>query len=265
MQRNAETCAHCGEFFIHVEKTPLINRTDCKTFHVNLFWGPIPRPNPSGGFFSEQIMCSFSYMHDQIGWQRRYLVVYIVDAKKTVEDAADHVAELVQAGQKLRGVYTLADGQLKPGRATQHLESRRFIRRPAEETTRAWNGATGRDSCSRSRAAEAAFIEGQEPRGSWSAHFYVDRVQRMISIGTVRDIPTKEQARQAFDRLASKIPGFRPAPPARMALMPSAPSCTSGRSWPCTSSRPAARDGVVHVAEWRKPSRCSGSRRTLST
>ena len=34
----------------------------------------------------------------------------------------------------------------------------------------------------------------------------------MISIGTVRDIPTKEQARQAFNLLASKIPGFQPAP-----------------------------------------------------
>jgi hypothetical protein len=57
-------------------------------------------------------------MHDHTGRQRKYLVVYIVDPKKTVGDAADHVVELVQTGQKLRGIYTLADGALKPGQPT---------------------------------------------------------------------------------------------------------------------------------------------------
>jgi hypothetical protein len=57
-------------------------------------------------------------MHDHIGRDRKYLVVYIVDSKKNVEDAADQVAQLVQTGQKLRGIYTLADGQLKPGLPT---------------------------------------------------------------------------------------------------------------------------------------------------
>jgi site-specific recombinase XerD len=60
--------------------------------------------------------------------------------------------------------------------------------------------------CDRSR-------KGKSRGGSWYPRFYVNGVQRMISIGTVRDIPTKEQARQAFDLLASKIPGFQPAPP----------------------------------------------------
>ena len=82
LQRNAETCAHCGESFVRVQKTPLINRTDGESFHVSLFSGPSPRPNPAGGFFAKQVMCSFSYMHDHTGRQRKYLVVYIVDPKK---------------------------------------------------------------------------------------------------------------------------------------------------------------------------------------
>jgi hypothetical protein len=115
VQRNVERCAHCGELFIRVGSTPLINRTDGELFHVSLFSGPTPRPNASGGFFAGQLMCSFSYIHDHIGRKRKYLVVYILDVEKTVEEAADHIAALVQAGEKLRGLYTLANGQLKPG------------------------------------------------------------------------------------------------------------------------------------------------------
>lgn len=48
--------------------------------------------------------------------------------------------------------------------------------------------------------------------GSWYARFYVDRVQREISIGRVKDFPTQEQARREFDRIVSKIPGFRTTP-----------------------------------------------------
>jgi len=60
-------------------------------------------------------MCRCAYIHDHIGRKRKYLVVYILDVEKTVEEAADHIAALVQAGEKLRGLYTLANGQLKPG------------------------------------------------------------------------------------------------------------------------------------------------------
>lgn len=44
------------------------------------------------------------------------------------------------------------------------------------------------------------------------ARFYVNRVQRAISLGTIKQIPTKQQARAVFDRLAREIPGYQPLP-----------------------------------------------------
>jgi len=116
LRRNVETCLHCGESFARHQKTLLINRTDGKNFHLSLFWGPNPRPNRLGGFFDNQVICSFSYVRNQVGAERSYLVLYIVDSTKTIDDGADLVAELLQKGEQLRGVYTLADGQqLIPG------------------------------------------------------------------------------------------------------------------------------------------------------
>ena len=110
-----QECAHCRELFMPVGSTPLINRTDGRSFHVTLFVGPNPRENPAGGFFTDQSMCSFWYVHDRLGPARKYLVVYILDTKTTVEELADMLAELVQEGVKLRALYTLANGKLRPG------------------------------------------------------------------------------------------------------------------------------------------------------
>jgi integrase/recombinase XerC len=41
----------------------------------------------------------------------------------------------------------------------------------------------------------------------WHARFYVNRVQRDISLGS---IPTHDQARKAFEQIAAKIPGYEP-------------------------------------------------------
>jgi site-specific recombinase XerD len=48
--------------------------------------------------------------------------------------------------------------------------------------------------------------------GSWYACFCVDRVQRFISLGPVRKIGPRACARKVFERLAAKIPGYRPVP-----------------------------------------------------
>jgi integrase/recombinase XerC len=47
---------------------------------------------------------------------------------------------------------------------------------------------------------------------TWHVRFYVNRVQREISLGSIREIPTREQARKAFERVAAKIPGYQPVP-----------------------------------------------------
>jgi integrase/recombinase XerC len=59
---------------------------------------------------------------------------------------------------------------------------------------------------------EAPARKGVITRGkrSWFARLYVDRVQREISLGSVRDIPTLAEARKVFERLVAKIPGYQP-------------------------------------------------------
>jgi site-specific recombinase XerD len=46
----------------------------------------------------------------------------------------------------------------------------------------------------------------------WNAAFYVNRVQRHVSIGSLVELPTIEAAREKFDRMAAEIPGFIPVP-----------------------------------------------------
>jgi integrase len=47
---------------------------------------------------------------------------------------------------------------------------------------------------------------------SWYGHFYVNGTKHNIVIGKVSEIPTREQAREVFERLASKIPGYHAMP-----------------------------------------------------
>jgi integrase/recombinase XerC len=49
-------------------------------------------------------------------------------------------------------------------------------------------------------------------RKSWIARFYVDRIQREIRIGSLREFPDSEAARREFERIAANIPGFKPVP-----------------------------------------------------
>ena len=72
------------------------------------------------------------------------------------------------------------------------------------------------------RPSQAGFLfESPAQRGNiylnkkwsfWVAQFYVDCKPRRISLGSVREIATKERARQIFDRLVTKIPGFKARP-----------------------------------------------------
>ena len=76
MQRNSDKCAHCGRIFARVtQKIPRVNRSDERSFHLELLSGPNPRPRLSGGFHSEQLMCNFVYAHDQIA-PTNYVLVY---------------------------------------------------------------------------------------------------------------------------------------------------------------------------------------------
>ena len=47
---------------------------------------------------------------------------------------------------------------------------------------------------------------------SWQAHIYVNGTHHNFAIGKVSEIPTLEQAREVFELLASKIPGYSAVP-----------------------------------------------------
>ena len=123
MQRNCIECMHCGKTFARLtEQTPLINRSDGMRFHVTLFAGPSPRLRFSGGFYRNQVICNFAYVHDQFGAKDHTVSVFIVHAEEDpnealhqVEDAADKLTELVEAGKKMTAVYTFNRWELTPG------------------------------------------------------------------------------------------------------------------------------------------------------
>jgi hypothetical protein len=123
LQRNVHKCAHCGERFSRLtEKTPTVNRSDGKSFHVGVFFGPDPGPSPSGDYSANQVICSFAYAHDRIGPDNHLVEVVMFRAKETaeellhqVEEAADKLAELVELGKMLEHSYTFDKGQLIPG------------------------------------------------------------------------------------------------------------------------------------------------------
>jgi site-specific recombinase XerD len=52
----------------------------------------------------------------------------------------------------------------------------------------------------------------QRKNKAWYGHFYADGTQHEIAIGKISDIPTREEAKQVFELLASKIPGYHATP-----------------------------------------------------
>lgn len=113
LQRNSSHCGHCGKTFVRItNQTPLVNRSDGFRYHVTLFSGPDPRPKPSGGFYSDQVLCEFAYAHDQLGPKDHTVLVVITHTKpnpedilREVEEAADKLAELLERGYALTAAY----------------------------------------------------------------------------------------------------------------------------------------------------------------
>jgi len=123
VERNSTKCGHCGQpFYRLTEKTPIINRSDGKEFHLTFFSGPRPRRRFAGGFYHNQIMCDFTYAHRRIDATEEHAVIVMLRPDETeqevarqLEDAADKLAVLVAHGKKLEPSYTFGNGQLRPG------------------------------------------------------------------------------------------------------------------------------------------------------
>jgi len=48
--------------------------------------------------------------------------------------------------------------------------------------------------------------------GSWRVRFYLNRIQREMSLGSIEEIPTKDEARAEFQRWLQNKPGYKPVP-----------------------------------------------------
>jgi len=98
------------------ETSALINRSG-DAFHVSLFAGPVLRPHSW-----DQFVCTFAYVDDQIGPERKLLIVYLLPAicdpeemLGEIESAADGIAQLLDEGRPLELAYTFRGNLLIPG------------------------------------------------------------------------------------------------------------------------------------------------------
>ncbi len=123
MYCNSLDCPHCGKRFTRWRKIgPIINRSDGRTFHLNLFLDLEPRPKASGGFYEAQALCYFTYTHAASGPKTFGVAVVIVELAEDLEqwlqqleDIADQLAAVLEWGRRLAAVYTLENSQLTPG------------------------------------------------------------------------------------------------------------------------------------------------------
>lgn len=120
MQRNAKTCGHCGKPFLRLTaETPIVSRSDGKTFHLALFSGPQPRPKVYGGFYRRQMACNFSYSIAG-KYESTVIIVFRVEETESVflhdiESAADKLSELIAKGDTLPEAFTFESDALIPG------------------------------------------------------------------------------------------------------------------------------------------------------
>ena len=117
LQRNSEKCAHCQFVFFRHTQIPLINRSNGSTFHLTLFSEPGLRPISPGGYLPHVLTCNFAYTHDRIRTRNRFVAVVILAREKhgvgldEIEDAADKLAELLEANEIPKAAYLVDCGE----------------------------------------------------------------------------------------------------------------------------------------------------------
>jgi hypothetical protein len=117
---NTDRCSHCGKTFVRTtNEIPLVNRSDGKSFHLELHSNPKHRPTRSTRF-PGQVVCSFTYVNE--GTKACSIVVAMPDVNKNpeellseVEKAADKLEEAIVEGKELEPAYTFDFGRLWPG------------------------------------------------------------------------------------------------------------------------------------------------------
>jgi hypothetical protein len=120
--RNTDQCSHCGKIFVRTTtEIPLVNRSDGKSFHIELYSRPEQRSTRSTRFPS-QVVCSFTYVNEATGLTEGSVAVAMPNANESpeellsdVEKVADKLEELAVQGKELEQAYTFDAGQLLPG------------------------------------------------------------------------------------------------------------------------------------------------------
>jgi hypothetical protein len=125
MTKNFVRCPHCKSTAVSLrlnEKTPIVNRTDEKTFHVALFSGPYRGHWKNGDLINDRMLCSFVCTYSGSGAGVQNAMVAINHAKQDdagslaqIEEVADELAEVVKTGSKLSRTYTYENQKLRPG------------------------------------------------------------------------------------------------------------------------------------------------------
>ncbi len=127
MYKDFSVCPHCqakgmpGHVLPATVNTPLVSRSDGTSFHLFLQSGPTPCPAPGGGFISGQVVAHFRYALDPAGITSGPISVIVKHAGASqqillnqIREAADRLAEILQAGKKLEPGYELDSGKLLP-------------------------------------------------------------------------------------------------------------------------------------------------------
>ena len=108
--------------------TPLISRSDGRSFHLYLFSGPDPWHAKSGGIVAGRAASTYFYASDKLSANHDSLTVIFrtvdldsVSVENAMRDAADQMASILSRGEALepdlyydRGSLTVPDPAARP-------------------------------------------------------------------------------------------------------------------------------------------------------
>ena len=125
MHKDFEKCPHCiakgdsGTIMRLQEQTPLISRSDDKTFHIFLFSGPDSWYARSGGVVAGRAASEYLYASDKLKLTHGAVTVIfrttdldLRGIEKAMRDAADQMAAILSQGKGIEPVLYYDGGSL---------------------------------------------------------------------------------------------------------------------------------------------------------
>ncbi len=125
MHKDFEKCPHCvakghaGTIMRMQKKTPLISRSDDKTFHLYLFSGPDSWYARSGGVVAGRVASNYFYASDKLSVDHGVVTLIfrtteldLPGIEKAMRDAADQMATILSQGKGLEPALYYDGGSL---------------------------------------------------------------------------------------------------------------------------------------------------------